>query len=145
MNNAIQQIVARDQERPRRRECDCVYGGNGATIPAPCLLPSNRWGRATSSAAQINHRLRPQIKPSAGGFCVPPTREDLRIGGRPGMRCTKHDPIDNVQDLFKWGPILLGEMKHLPGLQDVTLTSKMAGLDEVMNYDRVTAASLALP
>ena len=26
---------------------------------------------------------------------------------------------DNVQDLAHWGPILLAQMKKLPGLQDV--------------------------
>jgi len=51
---------------------------------------------------------------------------------------------DNMPDLTKWGPLLLGEMKRLPGLQDVSSDQQNGGLDEMMNYDRVTAAKLGL-
>ena len=33
-------------------------------------------------------------------------------------------------------------MKHLPGLQDVNSDQQNGGLDELLNYDRVTAAKL---
>lgn len=42
------------------------------------------------------------------------------------------------------GPILLGTMKHLPGLQAVSSDQQNGGLDELMNYDRVTAAKLGI-
>ena len=35
-------------------------------------------------------------------------------------------------------------MQHLPGLQDVSSDQQNGGLDELMNYDRVTAAKLGL-
>jgi multidrug efflux pump len=37
-----------------------------------------------------------------------------------------------------------GAMQHLPGLQDVSSDQQNGGLDELMNYDRVTAAKLGL-
>jgi multidrug efflux pump len=49
-----------------------------------------------------------------------------------------------MQDLTKWGPILLNAMKRLPGLQDVSSDQQNGGLDELMTYDRVTAAKLGL-
>jgi len=49
-----------------------------------------------------------------------------------------------VQDLTKWGPILLKQMKQLPGLQDVNSDQQNGGLDLMMTYDRVTAAKLGL-
>ena len=49
---------------------------------------------------------------------------------------------DNVRDLTKWGPVLLGEMKRLPGLQDVNSDQQNGGLVERLDYDRVTAAKL---
>ena len=49
-----------------------------------------------------------------------------------------------MQDLSKWGPIILGEMQHLPGLQDVSSDQQNGGLDELMAYDRVTAAKLGI-
>ena len=49
-----------------------------------------------------------------------------------------------MQDLSKWAPIILGEMQHLPGLQDVSSDQQNGGLDELMAYDRVTAAKLGI-
>jgi multidrug efflux pump len=51
---------------------------------------------------------------------------------------------NNVQDLSKWGPVLLAAMKKLPGLQDVSSDQQNGGLDELMTYDRVTMAKLGL-
>jgi multidrug efflux pump len=49
-----------------------------------------------------------------------------------------------VQDLSKWGPLILNQMKGLPGLQDVSSDQQNGGLDELLSYDRVTAAKLGL-
>jgi multidrug efflux pump len=49
-----------------------------------------------------------------------------------------------MPDLIKWGPILLSEMKRLPGLQDVSSDQQNGGLDEMLTYDPVTAAKLGL-
>jgi len=49
-----------------------------------------------------------------------------------------------VQDLSKWGPVLLKQMKGLPGFQDVSSDQQNGGLDEMISYDRVTAAKLGL-
>ena len=71
--------------------------------------------------------------------------QDLRIGGRSSNALYQYTlQSDNVQDLFNWGPILLREMKRLPGLQDVNSDQQNGGLEELMNYDRVTAAKLGL-
>ena len=47
-------------------------------------------------------------------------------------------------DLAHWGPILLAQMKKLPGFQDVNSDQQNGGLDEFLTYDRVTAARLGL-
>jgi multidrug efflux pump len=71
--------------------------------------------------------------------------QDLRIGGRSSNATYQYTiQADNVQDLSKWGPILLAAMKRLPGLQDVSADQQNGGLDELMTYDRVTAAKLGL-
>jgi multidrug efflux pump len=71
--------------------------------------------------------------------------QDLRIGGRSSNAMYQYTlQSDTVQDLSKWGPIILGEMKRLPGLQDVSSDQQNGGLDQLMNYDRVTAARLGL-
>jgi multidrug efflux pump len=71
--------------------------------------------------------------------------QDLRIGGRSGNAMYQYTiQTDTVQDLSKWGPILQSAMKRLPGLQDVSSDQQNGGLDELMSYDRVTAAKLGL-
>src|ERR1700691_3845694 len=51
---------------------------------------------------------------------------------------------DTVADLSKAAAVILGAMQHLPGLQDVSSDQQNGGLDEVMTYDRVTAAKLGI-
>src|SRR5208282_2140173 len=71
--------------------------------------------------------------------------QDLRIGGRGGNALYQYTiQCDNVQDLSKWGPILLTEMKKLPGLQDVNSDQQNGGLEELVTYDRKTAAKLGI-
>src|SRR5208337_2868297 len=88
------------------------------------------------SAAQIIGRLRPQLRrlPVASAFLQPV--QDLRIGGRSGNALYQYTiQSDHVRDLSKWGPVLLGEMKRLPGLQDVSSDQQSGGLAELMSYD----------
>jgi len=97
------------------------------------------------SAAQVIGRLRPQLNrlPVASAFLQ--AAQDLRIGGRASNAMYQYTlESDNVQDLSKWGPILLKQMKQLPGLQDVNSDQQNGGLDLMMTYDRVTAARLGL-
>ena len=75
MNDSIQQIGARDQERSRRRECDCVYRrqwGHKYRLPLRCAQAT---GGAQERQCRSDHQPpAPPIEPSAGGFRVPPSR-----------------------------------------------------------------------
>src|SRR6202044_2496104 len=71
--------------------------------------------------------------------------QDLRIGGRSSNALYQYTiQADSTAELAKWGPVLLNNVKHLPGLQDVSADQQNGGLDELMTYDRVTAAKLGL-
>ena len=92
---------------------------------------------------EIINRLRPKMNqlPVASAFLQ--AAQDLRIGGRGSNALYQYTlQADNVQDLAKWGPILLTQMRRLPGLQDVNSNQQNGGLEEVLNYDRTTAARL---
>jgi multidrug efflux pump len=94
-------------------------------------------------APDIINRLRPKLNrlPVASAFLQ--ASQDLRIGGRGSSALYQYTiQSDNVTDLQYWGPRLLEAMKHLPGLQDVNSDQQNGGLDEMMTYDRVTAARL---
>jgi len=91
----------------------------------------------------VINRLRPKLArlPIASTFLQ--AAQDLRIGGRQSNAMYQYTlQADNVQDLSTWGPRLLKEMKGLPGFQDVNSDQQNGGLDELLTYDRVTAAKL---
>jgi multidrug efflux pump len=88
-------------------------------------------------------RIRPQLNrlPIASTFLQ--AAQDLRIGGRSSSAMYQYTiEADNLDDLKTWGPRLLAQMKKLPGFQDVNTDQQNGGLDEVLTFDRVTAARL---
>ena len=120
-------------------------GGNGATNADSSTSPSNRSTSARSAPRRFINRLRPKMNrlPVASAFLQ--AAQDLRIGGRSSNALYQYTiQCDNVQDLSKWGPILLAEMKKLPGLQDVNSDQQNGGLEELLTYDRTTAARLGI-
>ena len=114
-------------------------GGNGGFIYA-ALKPLNE---RKVGVEEIINRLRPKMNrlPVATAFLQ--AAQDLRIGGRGSNALYQYTlQADNVEDLAKWGPILLTNMRRLPGLQDVNSDQQNGGLEEVLHYDRTTAARL---
>jgi multidrug efflux pump len=145
MNNAIQQIGGVIKKDPAVANVVASTGGSGATNTGSLFVALKPLAARKVDAAQIIDRLRPQLNrlPVASAFLQPV--QDLRIGGRSSNAMYQYTiQSDNVQDLSKWGPIILAAMKRLPGLQDVSSDQQNGGLDELMTYDRVTAARLGL-
>jgi multidrug efflux pump len=96
-----------------------------------------------TNAMDIINRLRPKLNsiPAASIFLQP--GQDLRIGGRGGGALYQYTiQSDSVADLAHWGPVLLDQMKKLPGLQDVNTDQQNGGLEELLRYDRTSAARL---
>ena len=97
------------------------------------------------SAADVINRLRPKLNrlPVASAFLQ--AAQDLRIGGRQSNALYQYTiQSDNVADLSHWGPILLAGMQKLRGFQDVSSDAQNSGLEELLTYDRPTAARLGI-
>jgi multidrug efflux pump len=145
MNDSIQQIVGVIKRDPAVANVIAFTGGNGATNTGFIYIALKPLQQRKISAAQVIARLRPQLNrlPAAAAFLQ--AAQDLRIGGRMGNAMYQYTlQADNSQDLFKWGPILLKEMKRLPGVQDVSSDQQNGGLDQLLTYDRVSAARLGV-
>jgi multidrug efflux pump len=145
MDNSVRQIGNVIKNDPAVANVITFTGGSGATNTGSIFIALKPLAQRKVSAAQIINRLRPQLNrlPVASAFLQ--ASQDLRIGGRSSNAMYQYTlESDNVQDLFKWGPVLMSEMKRLPGLQDVSSDQQNGGLEELMNYDRVTAAKLGL-
>ena len=143
MDNSIRQIGAVIKSDPAVANVIAFTGGGGATNTGNLYVALQPLADRKVSASRIIDRLRPKLNrlPVASAFLQ--AAQDLRIGARSGNAMYQYTlQSDNVQDLAKWAPIILGQMQHLPGLQDVSSDQQNGGLDEVMNYDRVTAAKL---
>jgi len=143
MNDSIQQIVGVIKNDPAVANVIGFTGGNSATNSGSVYVALKPLADRKSNAAQIINRLRPKLNrlPVASAFLQ--ASQDLRIGGRSSNALYQYTlQSDNVQDLFKWGPVLLSQMKRLPALQDVNSDQQNGGLEVLLNYDRVTAAKL---
>ena len=145
MDNSIRQIGAVIKNDPAVANVIAFTGGGGATNSGSLYVALKPLAERKISAAQVINRLRPQLNrlPVASAFLQ--AVQDLRIGGRSGNAMYQYTiQSDTVQDLSKWGPIILNQMQHLQGLQDVSSDQQNGGLDELMTYDRVSAAQLGL-
>jgi multidrug efflux pump len=145
MNTSIQQIGAVIKNDPAVANVIAFTGGGGATNTGSAFVALKPLADRKVSAAEIINRLRPKLNalPIASAYLQ--AVQDLRIGGRSGNALYQYTiQSDNPQDLYKWAPILLAAMQKLPGLQDVSSDQQNGGLDELLNYDRITAAKLGL-
>ena len=142
MDNSILQIEKVIQADPAVANV-IVHTGSGNTGSINIALkPLNE--RKISEADVIN-RLRPKLNrlPVASSFLQ--AAQDLRIGGRQSNALYQYTiQSDNVADLSHWGPILLAGMQKLPGFQDVSSDAQNSGLEELLTYDRPTAARLGI-
>ena len=145
MNDSIQQIVTVIKKDPAVANVIAFTGGNGATNTGSLYIALKPLAARDASAAQIINRLRPKLSrlPVASAFLQ--AVQDLRIGGRSSNAMYQYtSQSDNIQELSKWGAVLLNAMQRLPGLQDVSSDQQNGGRDELMTFDRVTAAKLGL-
>jgi multidrug efflux pump len=142
MDNSIRQLVNVIKADPAVANVNAYTGtGNGGFIFI-ALKPLNV---RKDTAPMIIDRLRPKLNrlPVASAFLQ--AAQDLRIGGRSSNALYQYTiQSDNVQDLSHWGPILLAGMQKIPGFQDVSSDAQNSGLQELISYDRPTAARLGI-
>jgi multidrug efflux pump len=145
MDNSLRQLVGVIKSDPAVANVTAYTGGNGATNTGFIYIALKPLDERRIGAPQIINRLRPKLNrlPVASAFLQ--AAQDLRIGGRSSNALYQYTiQCDNVQDLSKWGPILLSEVKKIPGLQDVNSDQQNGGLEEMVTYDRTTAAKLGI-
>jgi multidrug efflux pump len=143
MDNSIRQLVGVIKSDPAVANVNAYTGGNGATNAGFIYIALKPLNERKIGAPEIINRLRPKLNrlPVASAFLQ--AAQDLRIGGRSSSALYQYTiQCDNVQDLSHWGPILLAEMKKIPGLQDVNSDQQNGGLEELVTYDRTKAARL---
>ena len=97
------------------------------------------------SADQLINRLRPKLATVPGAALYLQASQDLRVGGRLGNAEYQYTiQSENLEDLTRWGPVLLEQMRKLPGVTDVSSDQQNNGLQASLVYDRWTAARLGI-
>ncbi|HUO59578.1 MAG TPA: efflux RND transporter permease subunit [Candidatus Acidoferrales bacterium] len=145
MNNSVQRLVTLIKSDPAVDHVVAFTGGQGATNGGFIFMSLKPLEQRKISAMQILARLRPKMNalPVASAFLQP--AQDLRIGGRSSNALYQYTiQSDSSQDLAMWGPVLLREMRKLPGFQDVNSDQQNGGLNQFLAYDRNTAARLGI-
>jgi multidrug efflux pump len=153
MDNSVRQLVKVIKADPAVAHVNAYTGQSNGGFIYIALKPLGSSCKEShppcdvrqTGAPQIINRLRPKLNglPVAQAFLQ--AAQDLRIGGRSSAALYQYTiQSDNVADLSKWGPLLLAGMKKLPGFQDVNSDAQNNGLQELLDYDRVTAARLGI-
>ena len=120
-------------------------GGNGATNSGFVYVALKPLEERKISSSQVINRLRPKLAGVPGAMTFLQAGQDLRIGGRQSNAQYQYTiQSENLSDLVKWGPIVLAEMRKLPGFTDVNSDQQNAGLQASLSYDRQTAARLGI-
>ncbi|MGB8065809.1 MAG: efflux RND transporter permease subunit [Candidatus Sulfotelmatobacter sp.] len=143
MSSSVLQLVKVIKADPAVANVNAYTGGNGASNGGFIYIALKPLNERKIGAAEIINRLRPKLNrlPVASAFLQ--AVQDLRIGGRSSSALYQYTiQSDNIADLVHWGPLLLANMKTLPGLQDVNSDQQNGGLQELLTYDRLTAARL---
>jgi multidrug efflux pump len=118
-------------------------GGRGSVNTGFLFISLKPLSERKVSATAVIARLRSKVGrlPVAAAFFQP--AQDLRIGGRSSNALYQYTlQGDNFADLAHWSPLLQASMKRMRILQDVNSDQQNGGLQELLTYDRVTAARL---
>jgi multidrug efflux pump len=143
MDDSVLRIVKVIKADPAVANVISFTGGGGASNGGFIYISLKPLNVRKVTAPEIINRLRPKLNalPVANAFLQ--AAQDLRIGGRQSNALYQYTiQSDDVADLAHWGPLLLAGMKKLPGFQDVNTDAQNAGLQELLTYDRTTAARL---
>jgi multidrug efflux pump len=143
MSKLMQEFVQRIKSDPAVDNVMAFTGGQGATNGGFIFLGLKPLNERKITSSDVVTRLRPKLMSLPGASVFLQAGQDLRIGGRQSNAQYQYTlQSDNLTDLVKWGPLLLQQMRKLPGFTDVNSDQQNSGLQATLNYDRATASRL---
>jgi multidrug efflux pump len=145
MNTLTQGFVNSIKADPAVANVVAFTGGQGAVNGGFLFIGLKPLSERKVSAMDVVNRLRPKMTSVPGATVFMNPGQDLRIGGRMSSAGYQYTiQSENIQDLAKWGPVLLQNIRKLPGLTDVNTDQQNNGLQAELSYDRATASRLGL-
>ncbi len=97
------------------------------------------------SADLVIARLRPKLAKLPGATLYLQAAQDLRVGGRQSNAQYQFTMRgDNLDDLNRYAPKMVEQLKKIPIISDVSSDQQNRGLQAMIQYDRGTAARLGI-
>jgi len=120
-------------------------GGGTTTNTGRMFISLKPLAERKISADEIIRRLRRQLGTVEGASVFLQATQDLRVGGRGGNAQYQYTiQSENLDDLVKWGPILLQQLRKVPVVTDANSDQQNSGLQAALDYDRATAQRLGI-
>ena len=100
------------------------------------------WDQRVGGTAQdFIARTRPKLQKLEGGAFFMQAAQDIRVGGRLSKTEFQYTLQDaDLGELYQWAPRILGRLKSLPMLRDVTTDQQAGGMTATLTIDRDAAA-----
>ena len=119
-------------------------GGNG-TSTARMFGQLKPLAERKVSADAVIARLRDKTAHIPGASLFMQAIQDVSVGGRFGGAQYQYTlQADNLDDLYKWAPIIMDRMRQIPELRDVNSDQQNKGLQSYIAVDRDTAGRLGV-
>ena len=145
MNSLTQRFVQIIKADPAVENVFAFTGGQGATNGGFVYLGLKPLSERKISSLQVVNRLRPKLNSIAGATVFLQPGQDLRIGGRQSSAQFQYTiQSDNVDDLVKWGPLLVKALKKDSEFTDVNTDQQNSGLQAWLTYNRQTASRMGI-
>ncbi len=145
MQSITQKFVNIIKTDPATQNVMAFTGGAGAVNSGFIYIALKPLNQRKISASDVINRLRPKLTSVPGATAFLQAGQDLRIGGRQSSAQYQYTiQSDNLDDLVKWGPILLQQMRKEHILTDVNTDQQNSGLQASLVYDRETASRVGI-
>ena len=145
MEQTLKKMAAAVSSDPAVDNAVAFTGGNSQINVGRMFVALKPAGQRKETADQVIARLRRNLGHFPGATLLLQSVQDLRIGGHASAAQYQFNlQAENVQDLITYGPIMVDELRQLPGLADVNTDQQNHGLQTRLEYDRQTAGRLGI-
>ncbi len=145
MQVATKQLVSIVKTDPAVQNVMAFTGGGGSINQSFMYIQLKPFNERSASSSEVVDRLRPKLMSIPGSTAILQAGQDIRVGGRMSNAQYQYTiQSDSVDDLVKWGPILMEAMAKLPGFTDVNSDQQNSGLQAYLTYDRLTASRMGI-
>jgi hydrophobe/amphiphile efflux-1 (HAE1) family protein len=120
-------------------------GGNSSENTARMFIQLKPLRERKATAQQIIQRLRPKVAQVPGAKFYMQAGQDVTIGGRLTRTLYQYTLTDtDTEELNHWAPIIEGEMRKVPALQDIATDQQIASPHVAVEINRDAAYRLGL-